>query len=406
MNKKENVVETSKKVDSQYGTAIAEKLIRAIDEDERIKSSSSLSFRALKDDLPGICQTLVEMTVSLPTPEIGKDNLSLFAPEENAQGNKHGYVRSLQDFEPEELVREFFLLKQIMVAELKPHLLSYSPEQILEKLALIDSVINRIMENSFQSYTEVRQRQQDQLRQQIFLTNQELTRLVADNQESLAYLVHEIKNPLTSIIGYSDLFIRQQQNESTANLKHIHQVLQQGRKVLRLVNDTTEISSCIQGSFQLRVQQIDVCSLIENITLGLKSSIEAKKLKLITSCLPEKLVVESDSLRLQQIITNLLINAIRYTPKGQIELTCRATTGMLEIRIADTGIGISESEQKRIFEPYFRCQQHKPQVSNEGVGLGLAIVSQLVSALKGKIELFSKIDAGSVFIVTIPLKIN
>ena len=407
MNQNENVVETSERINLQLGSAIAIKLIEAIEEDEQITSSSCLSFRALKDSLPEICQTLVEMIVLSPTPEIGKDNLTLFAAEENAQGSKHGYIRSLQDFEPEELVREFFLLKKVLIAELKQQLLTYSSEEILEKIALVDSVINRIAENSFQSYAEVRQRQQDELRQQIFLTNQELTRLVADNQESLAYLVHEIKNPLTSIIGYSDLFIRQQQNQPTANLKHIHQVLQQGRKVLRLVNDTAEISSCTQGNFQLRVRQIDVCSLIENITLSLKSSIEAKKLKLITSCAPEKLIVESDSLRLQQIITNLLINAIRYTPKGQIELACHATSGkLLEIKVADTGIGISESEQKRIFEPYFRCQKHKPNFNNEGVGLGLAIVSQLVSALKGKIELFSQIDAGSVFIVTIPLKAN
>ena len=134
----------------------------------------------------------------------------------------------------------------------------------------------------------------------------------------------------------------------------------------------------------------------------LKPSVEAKQLHLVTSCAPEQLVVNSDSLRLQQIITNLLINAIRYTKVGKIELSCRIIDVVfLEIRVADTGIGISQQEQQRIFEPYFRGQQSEDNAP-DGVGLGLAIVAQLVNTLQGKIELNSELDRGSVFIVTIP----
>ena len=390
MNINENLAENSK--------AIIGKLIQAIEDDEQITSSDSLSFQATKDSLPEICQTIVKA--------IANNNLSLLALHKKDQGSKHGYVRSQQDFEPEEIVREFFLLKQIVIVELRPYLLAKSPQQIIEQMTLIDLVVNRVMENSFQSYAQARKQQLDNLHQQIFLTNQELTRLVEDSQHSFSYLIHEIKNPLTSIIGYSDLFLRQQtkHDTSTANLEHIQQVLNQGRKVLRLVNDTSEISSYKQGKFKLRIQEIDVCNLLEDIVLGLKPSIEAKGLKLITSCIPQQLIIRSDSLRLQQIITNLLINAIRYTTSGKIELSCCILPrDELEIRVSDTGVGISKPDRKRIFEPYFRSQQSQ-QDGPEGIGLGLAIVSQLVNLLEGDIYLASEVNVGSIFTVTIPLK--
>ena len=403
MNIDENAAQTIKQDrNKNYSLAIADKLIKAIEKDDLIASSCSLSSRALRDNLPEICRTVVETVISTNS-DIEQDN-PLIQLDRMGQGTKHGYVRSTQDFKIEELVREFSLLKQVTIQELKPVLLGYSPEEVIEKLTLVDRAIDRIVENSFQSYATLRKRQLDDLRQQVFLTKQELTRLIAAHQESLSYLVHEIKNPLTSIIGYSDLFIRQQQqDESLGNLEHIQQVLQQGRKVLRLVNDTSEISAFKQGNFQVRPKEVDICVLLENITLCLKSSVEAKQLSLVTSCLPERLIINSDSLRLQQIITNLLINAIRYTHVGKIELSCHLVgIEQLEIRVADTGIGISNSEQERIFEPYFRGQQSHHNAP-EGVGLGLAIVAQLVASLNGKIQLNSELGIGSVFIVTIPL---
>jgi signal transduction histidine kinase len=403
MNIDENAAQTIKQDRGKnYSLAIAERLIKAIEEDDLIASSCSLSSRALRDHLPEICQTVVETVISTDS-DIKKDN-PLPAIDRVGQGIKHGYVRSTQNFKIEELVREFSLLKQVAIEELTPHLLTYSSEQVIEKLSSVDKAIDRIVENSFQSYATARKRQLDDLRQQVFLTKQELTRLIAAHQESLSYLVHEIKNPLTSIIGYSDLFIRQQQQEDTiGNLSHIQQVLQQGRKVLRLVNDTSEISAFKQGNFQIRSKEVDICALLENITLCLKASVEAKQLELVTSCQPERLIIYSDSLRIQQIITNLLINAVRYTEVGKIELSCHLIeTEELEIRVIDTGIGISKTEQEHIFEPYFRGQQSQDNAP-EGIGLGLAIVAQLVAGLNGKIELNSELGRGSIFIVTIPL---
>ena len=381
------------------GHKIADKLIEAIEKDERIVSTCSLSMQAIRDNLPAVCDTIITA--------IAQNNPELVGVAKLDQGGKHGETRSAQDFEPEEIVREFFLLKQIILAESKPLLLENSPAEILERIALIDLTIDKVMENCFHNYAKCRKQQIDSLHQQIFLTNQEISRLLVEHQDSLQYLVHEIKNPLTSIIGYSDLYLRLQRRDTvhSANLEHIQQVLYQGRNVLRLINDTLELSSYQKGDLKLRIKEIDICLLLEDITISLKPTLEAKQLKLIASCLPNRLVIESDPLRLQQIISNLLTNAIRYTVKGTITLTCVRIEDYLEIKIADTGVGISLQNQNRIFEPYFRSDLSQESVP-DGIGLGLAIVSQLVSLLGGEIELNSKLDIGSTFIVRIPIAIS
>lgn len=386
---------------TKQNQTIAERLIEAIEKDSKIASTCSLSVQAIRDNLPAICETILKA--------IAENDLSLVDVGTSDGGCQHGITRSAQNFEPEEIVREFFLLKQIILAESKPQLLKSSPNEIIDRLALIDYTIDRVMENCFENYAKCRQQQMDSLHQQIFLTNQEISRLLAEHQDSLDYLVHEIKNPLTSIIGYSDLYLRLQRQSSNsnnitnANLEHIQQVLYQGRNVLRLINDTLEVSSYQKGNLKLRIKEIDICLLLEDITISLKPTLEAKKLDLIASCVPEKLVIRSDSLRIQQIVTNLLTNAIRYTASGTITLNCTKTTrNQLEIKISDTGVGISWQNRDRIFEPYFRSDSSQINVP-EGIGMGLAIVSQLVNLLGGEIELSSEVDVGSTFTVKIPV---
>lgn len=197
--------------------------------------------------------------------------------------------------------------------------------------------------------------------------------------------------------------MQHQHNLSPTNLNHIQQVLQQGRNALRLVNDTLELSSYQEGKLKLKMRQIQICTLIDDIVLSLSSNLESKNIDLITSCIPEQLTVECDYLRLQQIVTNLLTNAIRYTPSGTITLTCQIIEqNILEIQIADTGVGISASDCDRIFEPYFRSRTAQENAPS-GTGLGLAIVAQLVNILEGEIRLDSQLDQGSTFIVRIPI---
>ena len=111
---------------------------------------------------------------------------------------------------------------------------------------LIDTALDEAIADCFQTYTQARFQELQELQNQLQLTNQELTRLLRTSQENLSHLAHELKTPLTSIIGYSELFLRQINNprvqDSAPNLAHIDKVLSNGRLLLRLINDTLEIS--------------------------------------------------------------------------------------------------------------------------------------------------------------------
>ncbi|MEL6496223.1 MAG: sensor histidine kinase [Cyanobacteria bacterium J06623_7] len=377
--------------------SIAVRLIQAIQQDSTITSSDFLTQEAIRDNLPALCRTVVRA--------IAEHNVDFMVIAEVDGEQKHGVNRLAQNFTLEEITREFFLLKKIIIERLKPQLLERSVTEAIDSMALVDLIINRIMDNCFESYAAARQVQVEALHQQIYFTNQEIRRLVVDHQDNLEYLAHEIKNPLTSIIGYSDLYLRQQKEyaATTNNLKHIKQVLQQGRNALRIVNDSVELAEYQQGNFKLKVGRIEICTLLEDIVLSLKSDVEAKNIHLITACNPENLVIKTDYLRLQQIVTNLLTNAIRYTIAGTIEVICnRVEENLLEIKVADTGVGIAPQHRDRVFEPRFRSNLSQQNVP-EGVGLGLAIVSQLVDILGGNIKLDSELGMGSTFTVQIPV---
>jgi signal transduction histidine kinase len=140
----------------------------------------------------------------------------------------------------------------------------------------------------------------------------------------------------------------------------------------------------------------------------------AKQLQMVVNCdsasanssaarAPEKVL--TDPLRLQQIVTNLLSNAIRYTETGSVQLTCQMLSdNRWSIAVTDTGVGISPEDQARVFDPFF--QAGTSDRIPDSTGLGLAIVAQLVKLMQGKIELISEVGVGSTFTVILPLEVK
>ncbi|MEO1800461.1 MAG: HAMP domain-containing sensor histidine kinase [Cyanobacteria bacterium J06629_2] len=388
---------TSEEIQEKHCQEIVLQLIEAIEQELETANFNSFNLTTLQASLSSVCHSAIKA--------VAERNPSLLVISELDNHSQQDKISLSQNLEPEKIAQDFFGVKKSVLTQLQPKLLKSSPAEIIEQISLLDLAIKILMQNCLNRYSELRRQQIKELHHQIFLTNQEIKRLIADHQDNLDYLIHEIKNPLTSIIGYSDLYLRlqHQHNLSPTNLNHIQQVLQQGRNALRLVNDTLELSSYQEGKLKLKMRQIQICTLIDDIVLSLSSNLESKNIDLITSCIPEQLTVECDYLRLQQIVTNLLTNAIRYTPSGTITLTCQIIEqNILEIQIVDTGVGISASDCDRIFEPYFRSRTAQENAPS-GTGLGLAIVAQLVNILEGEIRLDSQLDQGSTFIVRIPI---
>ncbi|MBE9045080.1 sensor histidine kinase [Pleurocapsales cyanobacterium LEGE 10410] len=381
---------------------IAQSWIEAIREDVDIESSKQLEYESVRNSIPLVIEALATLlSQSINNQQQKLENYSF----------EHGVVRAEQDYDVAEMVREYGLLRKVIFTVLKSDLIASSPDEILQSIELIDSVIDRVISLSLESYLATRLEELERVRGQLLLTNQELTRLVESQREDVSYLAHELKSPLNSIMGFSNLLLQQQQkltrdSETSLSLQCTEKVITNSKQLLRLINDVLEISRYEAGKMPLNLEPTDVRSLITLVVEALEPSAEQKNLELIVDCdrAPEQVL--SDPLKLRQIITNLTSNAIRYTESGLVKITCLMTDDrQWYIAFSDTGIGIAPELKAQIFKPYYRAGA-VDDYSPDSTGLGLAIVERLVKLLQGEISLVSEPAEGSIFTVTFPLEIT
>ncbi|MBN3940923.1 HAMP domain-containing sensor histidine kinase [Nostoc sp. NMS9] len=382
---------------------ILDKWILAVRKDRRIESADDLSYTAVKDHIPDVLKAMVTVLSKSQENDIQSIVTASF---------QHGAIRAEQGFDPAEIAREYHLLRTVIFDALQTDLLNGIPSEIIRSMRLIDAIIDEAIARCFKSYVEERLRELHKLQASLTLHNQELTRLISANQEYLSQLAHELKHPLTSIIGYSDLFLRQQRRKTEikdnfTNLEHIERVLRNGRQLLHLINDVLELSRYDAGQIKLQLAPTDVRELIDNVCEMLEPLAAGKNLQIVVDCdrIPEKLI--TDSFQLQQIVTNLISNAIRYTESGTIIIMCQVLEKQRwAIAVSDTGVGIAPENQAQIFEPYFRVSSSDRPYLPDSTGLGLVIVSRLVKLLQGQINLASQVGVGSTFTVIFPLEVE
>jgi signal transduction histidine kinase len=381
---------------------IVQNWIEAVRADEQIETAKQLTYTSVRDSLPIVLQAMV----TLLSQSEESDMRTLI--EESLD---HGTVRAKQGYDAEEIAREYRLLRRVIFDAIEPELLEGSAAEVSRAYRLIDSALDELIADCFKTYTQERFQELQELQNQLQLTNQELTRLVRASQDNLSHLAHELKTPLTSIIGYSELFLRQRNNsklkDSVPNLAHIDKVLSNGRRLLRLINDTLEISRYDAGRIQLQLTATNVRSAIGTVVEIIEPLAKAKNLEIAVECDPVLDQVMTDYLRLQQIVTNLVSNAIRYTQAGTITIKTELLSDKhWSICITDTGIGIASEDCDRIFMPFFQADNSLGPLMPDSTGLGLAIVARLVNLLQGKIELVSEVGVGSSFTVIFPLELD
>jgi hypothetical protein len=384
---------------------ILENWIEAVRLDRKIETADALPQSAIENHIPHL---LAAMTTVLSQHQSSDIKVIIEASLD------HGFLRAEQGYDAAEVAREYHLLRQVIFSQLEAELLAGTTADVFRAFRLIDAVIDEAIAQCFNSYVAQRLRELHQIQIQLKLTNEELNRLVRVNQENVYHLAHELKTPLNSIIGYSELFLRKEKlpsqvKDTLPGIEHIERVLRNGRQLLRMINDTLELSRANAGKIKLNLQRTNVQSVINTVVEMMQPIADAKELKLAVTtsdCAPTQVI--ADGQRLQQILINLLSNAIRYTESGSIELSCRRHgEANWAIAITDTGIGIAPEDTKRIFDPFFQAGEAGKQLfPAEGTGLGLAIVSRLVTLLQGKIELVSEIGAGSTFTVILPLEVK
>ena len=220
----------------------------------------------------------------------------------------------------------------------------------------------------------------------------------------LSNMSHEIRTPMNAIIGFSELLLTTGFDESEREI-FAKMVKSNGDALLSLLNDIIDISMIESGQLKLNFTDVDVCNLVNETFLIFKKSkllSDKKDVKLKLSAeVNKKIIINTDSNRLRQIINNLLNNALKFTDKGVVELGCREENDKILFYVKDTGIGISEDFRDKIFERFYKHEKDKNSIYG-GNGLGLTITRNLVEALKGKIWVESVEGKGTTFFFTFP----
>ena len=267
-------------------------------------------------------------------------------------------------------------------------------------------VIQRYMERITLAQGQLYQRKQELevMSGQLSLSNQELGRLNDMKSKFLSMVVHDVRTPLASIRGFSELLMKKKVGDKeTAYLRNIVSSTDQ---LGRLIADLTDLAMIEAGKLKMEKTLFDFPDMAKDILPGLSITAQKKGVKLVVREFPEGVLVDGDKFRLSQVFMNLVNNAIKFTPAGKrVEISFRREGKYIDTMVKDAGIGIHPSETKKIFEKFYQAKYQKDEkLRKQGWGLGLSIAQEVVRAHKGDIGAVSPgLGKGSTFWFKIPV---
>ena len=219
----------------------------------------------------------------------------------------------------------------------------------------------------------------------------------------LSNMSHEIRTPLNAILGFVNLLIDEDLSKKHRNYLEI--ILSSGENLLSIINDILDFSKLRSGEFSIEPKVFSLHDELSHTMELFVASANAKDIT-ITSFINPKIPIQlyGDALRIKQIISNFISNAIKFTPEGGvIEIEASYNKGILKISVSDNGIGIDVADLKKVFTAFAQAQ-HRENRKIEGTGLGLSISYQLAELMNGKVEVASIVGEGSTFWMEIPIE--
>ena len=234
--------------------------------------------------------------------------------------------------------------------------------------------------------------------EQELIESRELAEQAELKQSFLNNMSHEIRTPLNAIVGFSDMLANEPEFSNEERQEFVDIINTNTKLLLKLVGDVLELSRIESGNLSFTFQRESVCRLLDDV-YQTHSLLIRPPLQFLKDFPPEDVQVNVDPMRLTQVLTNFLNNANKFTKEGSIRLGYCCPSGMSEVHlyVEDTGIGIPHSEQKMIFERFYKRSEF-----SQGVGLGLSICVLIVEKMGGRIELQSEEGRGSRFTVVLP----
>ena len=220
----------------------------------------------------------------------------------------------------------------------------------------------------------------------------------------LAVMSHELRTPLTAIMGYEELLSdgitgpvtelqRQQLGRINASARHL----------LGLIDEILTFARVDIGRERVRWESMSVNHTLGDAAALVEPMAAAKDIKFIVELLEEDQAIQTDGTKLRQMLVNMLSNGIKFTDKGEVRVSCLVDSGMLEVRIADTGVGIPAENIDNVFEPFWQAEQTATRKTG-GTGLGLSVTRKLARLLGGDVTVASRPGAGTTFLLRLPMK--
>jgi signal transduction histidine kinase len=222
--------------------------------------------------------------------------------------------------------------------------------------------------------------------------------------EFLSIVSHELRSPLHSVVGYTELVIEDEPTMRPRSLSNMQAIAASARRLLALINDILDFSKLRAGRMEARHERFDLVPLLLQVLEDARALARGRQLSVELVTAPTELWLDSDAGKVRQILTNLLSNAVKFTDLGGVSLSAETRDGHAHLLISDTGVGIPLEQQKLVFEPFRQGQSGTRAVS--GTGLGLAIVARLSALLGGRVSLESVAGRGSSFRVELPLELS
>lgn len=234
-------------------------------------------------------------------------------------------------------------------------------------------------------------------------TADELLRLDKLKDEILANTSHELRTPLQGIIGVSESMLDGAAGElSKPARQNLSMMVSSGKRLSRLVDDILDFSRLKTHELRIEIKPVDLRVAVDVVLTMLKPLLQSKSVKLVNEVSEDLPAVLADETRLQQILTNLVGNAIKFTDKGEVQLNAEVLAdGMVRVDIIDSGIGMEHEAQLRIFESFQQAEGSNTR-QRGGTGLGLSVSKKLVELQGGVISVSSQLGRGSTFSFTLP----
>lgn len=236
--------------------------------------------------------------------------------------------------------------------------------------------------------------------QELIGINQRLTELNNQKNTLLGMAAHDLRNPLSVVLGYSKFLLMRPDGQSERANKYLDNIQSSAKFMLGLVEDLLDVTTLESGKLTLKLAPADLAALTEKCVEMVRPMAEVKEIGIEVSLTPVEL--EVDAGKLDQVITNLLTNAVKYSHRGSaVTVTLALEDSSVRLAVADQGQGIPEAELSRLFQPFGRTSVQSTG-GELSTGLGLAIARRIVEGHGGQIGVTSEVGKGSTFFFTLP----